>query len=134
MQDIIVLYRNYKEYNHLLEYDFKICLEPSLKLNQYKKHYKDNKLIGFTNWAYLSDEDSENFRKTGDIVNWNSGNNLWHIDTVCIEDLRKIISWTKNYFTKKFGVGKTINWIRTDQKKVTKYLKIKTKRSWLWEV
>jgi hemolysin-activating ACP:hemolysin acyltransferase len=134
MQDIISLYRNYNHYNHLTDEDLETYLQPSINLNQYKKHYKDNNLIGFTNWAYLSDNDSENFKNTGDIINWNSGNNLWHIETICISNLKNIISWTKNNLTKKFGVGRSINWLRTDQKQIYKYLKIKTKDNWLWAV
>tara|TARA_R100001440_G_scaffold65575_4_gene86474 strand:- start:1123 stop:1527 length:405 start_codon:yes stop_codon:yes gene_type:complete len=133
MQDVISLFRYFKQYNHLSEDDLKNNLIPCHKLNQSKKHYNNKKLIGYTNWAFLSDKDSKHFVNTGDLTNWNSGDNLWHIDTVCIEDLKRVMSWTKSYFTKKFGVGKTINWIRTDQKKITKYLKVKTKRSWLWE-
>ena len=42
------------------------------------------------------------------------------------------MSWTKNFFVKKFGINKDINWIRTDQNKILKCMSINTKRNWLW--
>ena len=132
MKDIIELYRNYNHYNHLRDIDLKKYLEPSINLNQYKKHYKDNKLIGFTNWAFLSDKDSQNYRNTGKIKNWNSGNILWHIETICISNLKDIMSWTKNNLTKICGINKSIYWLRTDQKNIYRYSNIQTKGNWLW--
>jgi len=134
VQDIISLYRNYTKYNHLKDYDIKNYLTPSILLNQYKKHYNKNKLIGFSNWAYLSDKAQEILQNKGIISNqdWNSGDNFWHIETICVSNLKDIMSWTKNNLTKKFGIGKTIKWLRTDNEIIYRHSKIKTKGSWLW--
>ncbi len=134
MRDIISLYRNYKKYDHLQDYDLEYYLTPSIKLNQYKKHYYNNKLVGFTNWAYLSDNASNSFQKTGIINNdeWNSGNNIWHIETICISNLKDIMSWTKNYFAKKFGSSKMINWLRTDNSKIYRNIQRIIKDYWAW--
>ena len=56
MQDIISLYRNYSKFNVCADEQLNEYLIPSIELNQYKKHYQKNKLIGFTNWALLSNQ------------------------------------------------------------------------------
>ena len=134
MQDIISLYRNYPKYDNLYDLDLQHHIKPSIYLNQYKKHYYNNKLVGFTNWAYLSDIASNNFQKTGFINynEWNSGNNIWHIETICISNLKDIMSWTKNYFAKKFGSNKVINWLRIDNKKIYRNTQRIIKGNWLW--
>ena len=134
MQDIISLYRHYPKYNHLKDYDIQHYIRPSILLNQYKKHYNKDKLVGFTNWAYLSDDAQHILQKKGIISNqdWNSGNNLWHIETICTSHLRDIMSWTKNNFTKAFGIGKIIKWLRTDNETIYRYATRTTKESWLW--
>jgi hemolysin-activating ACP:hemolysin acyltransferase len=134
MKDVISLYRQYPKYNHLSDFDLEYFLKPSILLNQYKKHYFDDKLIGFTNWAYLSDYASNHFANTGNInINeWKSGNNIWHVETICISHLKEIISWTKNYFAKNFNSKTVINWLRTDNEKIYRTTKRIIKDNWLW--
>ena len=134
MNDIISLYRNYVKYDNLTDDDLQYFLKPSIQLNQSKKHYYNNELVGFTNWAYLSNEASIKFKTSGtiDCKNWNSGDNLWHVETICTSHLNDIISWTKNYFAKKFENGKAINWLRTDNTKIYRTAKRTTKDNWLW--
>ena len=134
MQDIISLYRNYPKYNHLKDSDIKHYIRPSILLNQYKKHYNNNKLVGFTNWAYLSDKAQDILQNEGVISyqDWNSGNNFWHIETICISNLKDIMSWSKNNLTKTFGIGKIIKWLRTDNETIYRHSQITTKGNWLW--
>ena len=133
MKDIISLYRNYNKFDVSLDDDLISYLSPSIVLNQYKKHYLKNELIGFTNWALLSDDAHNKFKQTGIINNedWNSGNNLWHIETVCISNLKNIMKWTKSFLTKKFGIGKEINWLRIKDDKIIRVVKRTTKKGWL---
>ena len=133
MKDIISLYRNYSKFDVSLDNDLISYLSPSIVLNQYKKHYLKNELIGFTNWALLSDDAHNKFKQTGIINNedWNSGNNLWHIETVCISNLKNIMKWTKSFLTKKFGIGKEINWLRIKDDKIIRVVKRTTKKGWL---
>ena len=56
MEDIINLFRKFKIYSSYTDYDLCNYLYPSIKLNQYKKHFNKNNLIGFTNWALLSEK------------------------------------------------------------------------------
>ena len=56
MTDILNLLRQFSRYSGYTDIELIRYLTPSIKFNQYKKHYNDNNLIGFTNWALLSDE------------------------------------------------------------------------------
>ena len=133
MQDIISLYRHYNKFNQFTDEDFIEYLKPSIELNQYKKHYLNNKLIGFTNWAFLSDKVHNTFKQTGIINNedWKSGNHLWLIETICKSHLNKIMKWTKSFYTKQFGIGKEINWIRIKDNKIVRIVTRTTKEAWL---
>ena len=133
MQDIISLYRSYSKFDVCINDDLISYLSPSIFLNQYKKHYYKNELIGFTNWDLLSDDAHNKFKKTGLIDNedWNSGNHLWHIETICKSNLNQIMKWTKSFLTKQFGIGKQINWLRIKDDKIIRVVKRTTKKGWL---
>jgi hemolysin-activating ACP:hemolysin acyltransferase len=75
-------------------------------------------MIAFTNWAFLDKQTEDRFIQKG-ILNqpdWKSGDRLWHMDTICIGDIKKVMSWTKKYFKEKLGVGKTISWLRVSNR------------------
>ena len=133
MQDIITLYRNFNKFNICADEQLNEYLNPSIQLNQYKKHYHNNQLIGFTNWALLSNQAHINFKSNGILSkkDWNSGNNLWHIETICKSNLKNIMDWTKSFLTKKFGIGKDINWLRIKDNKIVRIVTRTTKESWL---
>ena len=90
-------------------------------------------MIAFTNWAYLDKNTEDRFTKTGilDLHDWKSGDRAWHIDTVCIGDIKKVMSWTKKYFKEKLGAGKTISWLRvSDKEGIYRETTIKIKENW----
>ena len=90
-------------------------------------------MIAFTNWAFLNKEAEKKYMKTAEIdaADWNSGNRLWHIDTICTKNLMKVHRWTKEYFTKLLGQNKFINWLRVKSDgKIYRKTKIRTKESW----
>ena len=91
-------------------------LEPSIKLNQYKKFYDNNELVGFVNWAYIHDLVEKRFKQTGKIKSneWNSGSNLWLIEIVSVKNTFKMMRWVYNYFRKQLKVDHSINWLRVD--------------------
>jgi len=62
---------------------------------------------------------------------WKSGNNLWHIETVCNTNLKDIMSWTKTFFANQFGIGKEISWLRIKDNKIIREVTVTTKESWL---
>ena len=113
MQDVINLFNNFDRYKgkELTNY-----LEPSIKLNQYKKFYDNNELVGFVNWAYIHDLVEKRFKQTGKIKSneWNSGNNLWLIEIVSIKNTFSMMRWVYNYFRKQLKVDHSINWLRVD--------------------
>ena len=134
MQDIIELYRKFDMYKDYNDAELRLHLFPCLNLDQNRKHYVDGKLVGFTNWAFLSDKAQARFKQTGLIEksDWKSGNHLWHIDTVAESNLEDIISWTNHYFTNKFGINKKINWLRIKNNQIVRKVTRTTKDNWLW--
>jgi hemolysin-activating ACP:hemolysin acyltransferase len=113
MQDVINLFNQFDRYKgkELTNY-----LQPSIKLNQYKKFYDNNELVGFVNWAYIHDLVEKRFKQTGKIKpnEWNSGNNLWLIEIVSIKNTFKMMRWVYNYFREQLKVNHSINWLRVD--------------------
>ncbi len=113
MQDVINLFNNFDRYKGKQINNY---IEPSIKLNQYKKFYHNNELVGFVNWAYIHDIVQKRFKQTGNIKpnEWNSGNNLWLIEIVSIKNTFKMMRWVYNYFRKELKVNHSINWLRVD--------------------
>lgn len=113
MQDIINLFNKFDRYKGKQINNY---LEPSIKLNQYKKFYDNNELVGFVNWAYIHDLVEKRFKQTGKIKSneWNSGNNLWLIEIVSIKNTFKMMRWVYHYFRKQLKVDHSINWLRVD--------------------
>jgi hemolysin-activating ACP:hemolysin acyltransferase len=119
MHDVISLYLKFDRYKRYSRVQIYSHLLPCFILNQYKIHKdNDNNMIAFTNWAYLDKETEDRFTRTGIIKqkDWKSGDRTWHIDTLCIGDIKKVMAWTKKYFKEKLGVGKTISWLRISDK------------------
>jgi hemolysin-activating ACP:hemolysin acyltransferase len=116
MKDIINLFQHFDRYKNQSEKQLEIYLEPSIKLKQYKKFYKNNELVGFVNWAYLHNLVEERYKQTGKIKNseWQSGNNLWLIEILSIKNTFAMMRWVYNYFRKQLKVDHSINWLRTD--------------------
>lgn len=113
MQDVINLFNKFDRYK---EKQLDNYLEPSIKLNQYKKFYDNNELVGFVNWAYIHDLVEKRFKQTGKIKTneWNSGNNLWLIEIVSVKNTFKMMRWVYHYFRKQLKVDHSINWLRVD--------------------
>ena len=134
IHDVISLYLKFDRYKRYSRVQIYSHLLPCFILNQYKIHKdKDNNMIAFTNWAYLDKETEDRFTRTGIIKqkDWKSGDRAWHIDTVCIGDIKKVMAWTKRYFKEKLGIGKPISWLRlSDKGRVYRETTIKTKGNW----
>ena len=73
-------------------------------------------MIAFTNWAFLSNEAQNRFISTTFLKpnDWKSGDNVWHIDTICVKNIKKVMSWTKEHFRKILKVNQPLNWLRID--------------------
>ena len=87
-------------------------------------------MIAFTNWAFLNKDAENQFILTGKVNpnDWKSGNNVWHIDTVCVKNIKKVMSWTRKYFTNLLGLNKPVHWLRLSEdgkvyRKATRFTK-----------
>jgi hemolysin-activating ACP:hemolysin acyltransferase len=130
IKTIISLYRRFDRYKRYSDKELLFHILPSYQLKQYKLHKQGDEVIAFTNWAFLSDEAQNRFILTGKIItkDWNSGNNVWHVDTICAKNIRKVMSWTRSYFTNLLGINKPVHWLRISNdgkiyRKVTQYTK-----------
>ncbi len=124
MQDIISLYRNYPKYDNLHDLDLQHHIKPSIYLKQYKKHYHNDTLIGFTNWAYLSDYAFNHFKKTA-IINykeWNSGSHLVFVEFIALTNVRKIFKWCVNMANKFKGIKDNFIWLRVEDNQIKRMI------------
>jgi len=116
IKTIISLYRRFDRYKRYSDKDLLFHILPSYQLKQYKLHKQGDEVIAFTNWAFISNDAQNRFISTGKIASkdWNSGDNVWHIDTICVKNIRKVMSWTKEHFRKILKVNQPLNWLRID--------------------
>ena len=107
--EIIKLYRKFSKYDSYTDREIAKSIIPSLSLSQYKTHYENNKLIGFTNWAYVRKETELHFLKTGIIKRWNDGDIMLHVDFVATKKIKNIMKWLKNNAFNSMGLNKNIH-------------------------
>jgi len=127
---IISLYRRFDRYKRYSDKELLFHILPSYQLKQYKIHKQGDEVIAFTNWAFLNDEAEKRFISSGKLAarDWNSGNNVWHIDIVCVKNIKKVMSWIKSFYTNLLGTGKYVHWIRiSDDNRIYKITKTLTK-------
>ena len=133
MQVVINFYKKFDRYKDNTDEEIYQHILPSFQLKQYKIHKDGENVIAFTNWAFLNKEAQNRYVKTAKLnqEDWNSGDRLWHIDTLCIGNILKVHRWTKEYFTKLLGVNKAINWLRvSSDNKIKRQTKSLTKKIW----
>ena len=117
IKTIISLYRRFDRYKASDDKALLFHILPSYQLKQYKIHKQGDEVIAFTNWAYLSDDAQKSFISTAKIKSedWRSGTNVWLIDVVCVKDIKKVMSWTKEHFKKILKVNQCLNWLRVSE-------------------
>tara|TARA_R100001443_G_C3319801_1_gene169744 strand:+ start:269 stop:691 length:423 start_codon:yes stop_codon:yes gene_type:complete len=133
MQVIIGFYKKFDRYKENTNEDLYQHVLPSFQLKQYKIHKDGENVIAFTNWAFLNKEAENRYVKTAELnpEDWNSGNQPWHIDTLCIGNILKVHRWTKKYFTNLLGANKTVSWLRVlANGKIKRQTKTLTKKIW----
>jgi hemolysin-activating ACP:hemolysin acyltransferase len=130
IKTIISLYRRFDRYKRYSDKELLFHILPSYQLKQYKIHKQGDEVIAFTNWAFLNEDAEKRFISSGKLAarDWNSGNNVWHIDTICVKNIIKVMSWTKSYFTNLLGINKKVHWLRISNdgkiyRKATQYTK-----------
>ena len=133
MQVIIGFYKKFDRYKENTNEDLYQHVLPSFQLKQYKIHKDGENVIAFTNWAFLNKEAENRYVKTAELnpEDWNSGNQPWHIDTLCVGNILKVHRWTKKYFTDLLGANKTVSWLRVlANGKIKRQTKTLTKKIW----
>lgn len=113
---IIHLYRQFPKYDKFTYKQLTEMIIPSLNLDQYQIHRVGNEDVGFTNWAYLSDNVEQRFRLIGKLKpnEWNCGDNIWVMQVVAKSHVKEIMKWVKDYFRDKIEVNESVKWIRAD--------------------
>ena len=116
MQDVINLFKKFDRFKNKPDNQLQYYLQPSIKLNQFKKFYNNDELVGFVNWAYIHDLVEKRFKHTGKIKTseWKSGNNTWLIEIVSTKNTFNMMRWVYHYFKKKLKVNQSINWLRVN--------------------
>ena len=118
IKDAIRLYKEQEIWKHMTTKELAEYLIPCVALNQYHIFRYDTTGVAYaiTNWAFLSDEAVEKFKKTGMIekFDWDSGKNVWHIDTINNHKgkINDIYKWAAFNFLKTLPEDTEVNWIR----------------------
>jgi hemolysin-activating ACP:hemolysin acyltransferase len=113
---IIHIYRQFPKHDKFSYSELCKLITPSLNLDQYQIHRVGGEDIGFTNWAYLSDNVEKRFLCTQKLKNneWNCGNNIWVMQFLAKKNALQIFYWLKDYFKEKIEVDKSVKWLRTN--------------------
>ena len=114
---IIHLYRQFPKYDKFTYKQLTEMITPSINLDQYQIHRIGSEDVGFTNWAYLSDNVEQRFKLIGKIKpnEWNCGDNIWVMQVVAKSHVKEIMKWVKDYFRDKIEVNESVKWIRADK-------------------
>ena len=114
---IVHLYRQFPKYDKFTYQQLTEMITPSLNLDQYQIHRIGNEDVGFTNWAYLSDNVEQRFKLIGKLKpnEWNCGDNIWVMQVVAKSNAKEIMKWVKDYFRDKIEVNESVKWIRADK-------------------
>ena len=118
LTEAIKLYKDQYIWKHMTTKELADYIIPSIALDQYHlfKYDTTDVAYAFTNWAFLSKEAEERFKKTGIVerFDWDSGNNVWHIDTINTHKgkINDIYKWTAYNFLKILPEDTEVNWIR----------------------
>ena len=118
LEEAIRLYKDQPIWKHMTTKELADYIIPSIALDQYHlfKYEITGVAYAFTNWAFLSDEAEKRFKSTGIVerFDWDSGNNVWHIDTINTHNgkIKEIYKWTAENFLKILPEDTKVNWIR----------------------
>ena len=112
----IHLFRQFPKYDKFSYAELVKAITPSINLDQYQIHRIGNQDVGFTNWAFLSDNVEQRFVLTGKLKDneWNCGDNIWVMNVLAKSNCLQIMKWVKNYFRDKIEVNESVKWVRED--------------------
>ena len=133
IDEVINFYKTFNRYkNNTYQELYNYLIQP-YELKQFKI-FKNKKIYGFVNWAFVNQLTQDNFLTTGRINNWNCGNIITHIDLLAKKNVKEIYKWSRKNLEKK-SINKTTQWLRlTKNNKIRTIVKKKIKDNWLWVV
>jgi len=116
MQSVVNFYKQFNKYKNYNVIELSHHVEPSIQANQYKVFRDDKGIFGFVNWAFLNEENEQNYKSNAKINKdqWQSGDRLWLHDILILRNARIVMSWVYNYFKNFLKTNQCINWLRLD--------------------
>ena len=132
VNEIINFYKSFNRYKKNTYAELYNYIIQAYQHRQFKI-FKDKKIYGFVNWAYVNQLTQDNFLTTGRINNWRNGDIMLHVDFIANKNVKQVMSWLKNNSAKKLGIDKDLYWVRLNPKnKIRTIVKKRIKDNWLW--
>tara|TARA_R100001460_G_scaffold56714_1_gene96411 strand:- start:1855 stop:2355 length:501 start_codon:yes stop_codon:yes gene_type:complete len=131
-EEVISFFRKFNHYDHLAYEELYQMISPSVRKEQYKIFKNKGQITGFANWAFVNDKVLEKFFTTGKLgtLDWQSGFKMLWVEVVTEGKMDTMMSWMKNYSVNLLGENVRIYWIRSNNEKIKKRMKIRTKKNW----
>ena len=130
--EIIKFYRQFDRYEHVTYEELYQQISPCVRLDQYRLFRNQGRIVGFTNWAFVNDRVLDRFMEKGQLgtQDWNSGFKMLWLELISRDHMDTMMSWMKDYSVNLLGENVRIYWVRSQQDKIMKKMKIRTKKSW----
>ena len=130
--EIIKFYRQFDRYEHVTYEELYQQISPCVRLDQYRLFRNRGRVVGFTNWAFVNDRVLDRFMDKGQLgtQDWNSGFKMLWLELISRDHMDTMMAWMKDYSVNLLGENVRIYWVRSQQDKIMKKMKIRTKKSW----
>jgi hemolysin-activating ACP:hemolysin acyltransferase len=130
--EIIKFYRQFDRYEHVTYEELYQQISPCVRLDQYRLFRNQGRIVGFTNWAFVNDRVLDRFMEKGQLgtQDWQSGFKMLWLELISRDHMDTMMAWMKDYSVNLLGENVRIYWVRSQQDKIMKKMKIRTKNSW----
>jgi hemolysin-activating ACP:hemolysin acyltransferase len=130
--EIIKFYRQFDRYEHVTYEELYQQISPCVRLDQYRLFRNQGRIVGFTNWAFVNDRVLDRFMEKGQLgtQDWQSGFKMLWLELISRDHMDTMMAWMKDYSVNLLGENVRIYWVRSQQDKIMKKMKIRTKKSW----
>jgi len=130
--EIIKFYRQFDRYENVTYEELYQQISPCVRLDQYRLFRNQGRIVGFTNWAFVNDRVLDRFMEKGQLgtQDWQSGFKMLWLELISRDHMDTMMAWMKDYSVNLLGENVRIYWVRSQQDKIMKKMKIRTKKSW----
>lgn len=130
--EIIKFYRQFDRYDQVTYEELYQQISPCVRLDQYRLFRNQGRIVGFTNWAFVNDRVLDRFMEKGQLgtQDWQSGFKMLWLELISRDHMDTMMAWMKDYSVNLLGENVRIYWVRSQQDKIMKKMKIRTKKSW----